>query len=53
VPDVETAAPVLWPRREAGKSACGLARLTLHQFGDPFGHGFCFIQFERNETYDD
>jgi predicted enzyme related to lactoylglutathione lyase len=22
-------------------------------FGDPFGHGFCFIQFERNETYDD
>jgi len=21
-------------------------------FGDPFGHGFCFIQFERNGTYD-
>lgn len=21
-------------------------------FGDPFGHGFCFIQFERNATYD-
>jgi len=20
-------------------------------FGDPFGHGFCFIQFERDETY--
>jgi predicted enzyme related to lactoylglutathione lyase len=20
-------------------------------FGDPFGHGFCFIQFERNATY--
>jgi len=20
-------------------------------FGDPFGHGFCFIQFEANETY--
>ena len=22
-------------------------------FGDPFGHGFCFIQFDRNETYAD
>jgi uncharacterized glyoxalase superfamily protein PhnB len=21
-------------------------------FGDPFGHGFCFIQFERDATYD-
>jgi uncharacterized glyoxalase superfamily protein PhnB len=21
-------------------------------FGDPFGHGFCFIQFDRNGTYD-
>jgi predicted enzyme related to lactoylglutathione lyase len=21
-------------------------------FSDPFGHGFCFIQFERNDTYD-
>jgi predicted enzyme related to lactoylglutathione lyase len=21
-------------------------------FSDPFGHGFCFIQFERNGTYD-
>jgi predicted enzyme related to lactoylglutathione lyase len=20
-------------------------------FGDPFGHGFCFIQFEENGTY--
>jgi predicted enzyme related to lactoylglutathione lyase len=20
-------------------------------FGDPFGHGFCFIQFEKNGTY--
>ncbi len=22
-------------------------------FGDPFGHGFCFIEFEENETYRD
>ena len=22
-------------------------------FGDPFGHGFCFIQFERDGTYVD
>ena len=22
-------------------------------FGDPFGHGFCFIQFEADETYRD
>jgi uncharacterized glyoxalase superfamily protein PhnB len=22
-------------------------------FSDPFGHGFCFIQFEANETYRD
>jgi predicted enzyme related to lactoylglutathione lyase len=21
-------------------------------FGDPFGHGFCVIQFERDATYD-
>jgi predicted lactoylglutathione lyase len=21
-------------------------------FGDPFGHGFCFIQFDCNATYD-
>jgi uncharacterized glyoxalase superfamily protein PhnB len=20
-------------------------------FSDPFGHGFCFIEFEKNETY--
>jgi len=22
-------------------------------FSDPFGHGFCFIQFDRNDTYAD
>ena len=41
--------------------AAGATRETGHvdwkgsrcvSFGDPFGHGFCFIQFER-QTYDD
>lgn len=41
--------------------AAGAVRETGHvdwrgsrcvSLGDPFGHGFCFIQFERNETYD-
>lgn len=41
--------------------AAGAKRETGHidwrgsrcvSFSDPFGHGFCFIQFERGETYD-
>ena len=40
--------------------AAGATRETGHidwrgsrcvSFSDPFGHGFCFIQFERNGTY--
>jgi predicted enzyme related to lactoylglutathione lyase len=41
--------------------AAGASRETGHidwrgsrcvSFGDPFGHGFCFIQFERGGSYD-
>ena len=54
VPDVEAAA--------ARAVAAGARRETrnIHwhgshciSFGDPFGHGFCFIQFERLATYED
>lgn len=54
VPDVDAAA--------ARALAAGAKQETGHvdfrgsrciSFGDPFGHGFCFIQFERNETYAD
>ena len=40
--------------------AAGASRETGHvdwkgsrcvSFGDPFGHGFCFIQFDADETY--
>jgi predicted enzyme related to lactoylglutathione lyase len=53
VDDVDAAA--------ARACAAGAIRETGHvdwkgsrcvSFGDPFGHGFCFIQFERG-TYDD
>jgi predicted enzyme related to lactoylglutathione lyase len=53
VPDVDAAA--------ARAIAAGAHRETGHldwrgsrcvSFGDPFGHGFCFIQFERNGKYD-
>jgi len=53
VPDVDAAA--------ARAIAAGAMQETGHvdwrgsrciSFGDPFGHGFCFIQFERNGTYD-
>jgi predicted enzyme related to lactoylglutathione lyase len=52
VPDVEAAAQ--------RAIAAGATRETGHidwmgsrcvSFSDPFGHGFCFIQFDRNETY--
>jgi len=52
VPDVDAAA--------ARAIAAGAKRETAHldwrgsrclSFSDPFGHGFCFIQFEENETY--
>ena len=54
VPDVDAAA--------ARALAAGAHRETGHvdwkgsrcvSFGDPFGHGFCFIQFERDGTYRD
>ena len=54
VPDVDAAA--------ARAAAAGARRETGHvdwkgsrcvSFGDPFGHGFCFIQFERDGTYRD
>ena len=48
-------------RRRARALAAGARQETGHvdwrgsrciSFGDPFGHGFCFIQFERNGTYE-
>jgi predicted enzyme related to lactoylglutathione lyase len=54
VPDVDAAA-----RRAL---AAGAKQETGHidwrgsrclSFSDPFGHGFCFIQFEANDTYRD
>ena len=54
VPDVDAAA--------AAALAAGATRETPHidwrgsrclSFSDPFGHGFCFIQFGPNQTYDD
>jgi predicted enzyme related to lactoylglutathione lyase len=54
VEDVEAAA--------ARALAAGARRETGHvhwkgshcvSFGDPFGHGFCFISFEQNGTYQD
>lgn len=54
VPDVDAA---------AGRAlAAGAKQETGHidwrgsrclSFSDPFGHGFCFIQFETNDTYRD
>ncbi len=54
VPDVDAAA--------ARAIAAGAKQETGHvdwrgsrclSFSDPFGHGFCFIQFEANDTYCD
>jgi catechol 2,3-dioxygenase-like lactoylglutathione lyase family enzyme len=53
VPDVEAAATralAAGARQETGRVDWRGSRCI--SFGDPFGHGFCFIQFERRQTYD-
>ncbi len=53
VPDVDAAAAraiAAGARQETGHVDWRGSRCL--SFGDPFGHGFCFIQFERRETYD-
>jgi predicted enzyme related to lactoylglutathione lyase len=53
VPDVDEAAAraiAAGARRETGHIDWRGSRCI--SLSDPFGHGFCFIQFERNETYD-
>jgi predicted enzyme related to lactoylglutathione lyase len=53
VPDVDAAAAravAAGAHRETGVVNWRGSRCI--SFGDPFGHGFCFIQFERSETYD-
>ena len=53
VPDVDAAAAravAAGAKRETGCVTWRGSRCI--SFGDPFGHGFCFIQFERNGTYD-
>lgn len=53
VPDVDAAAGralAAGAKRESGHLDWRGSRCL--SFSDPFGHGFCFIQFERNETYD-
>jgi predicted enzyme related to lactoylglutathione lyase len=53
VDDVDAAAAralAAGARRETGHVDWKGSRCV--SFGDPFGHGFCFIQFERG-TYDD
>jgi predicted enzyme related to lactoylglutathione lyase len=54
VPDVDAAAAralEAGARQETGHVDWRGSRCV--SFGDPFGHGFCFIQFEENETYRD
>ena|SRR5688500_5095460 len=54
VPDVDAAAVralAAGARQETGHIDWRGSRCL--SFGDPFGHGFCFIQFEENETYRD
>jgi len=54
VPDVDAAAEraiVAGARRETDYLDWRGSRCL--SFSDPFGHGFCFIQFERNDRYDD
>ena len=54
VPDVNAAAARAVAAGAKQETACVIWRGSrCISFGDPFGHGFCFIQFERNETYDD
>ena len=53
VDDVDAAATralAAGARRETGHIDWRGSRCL--SFSDPFGHGFCFIQFERNATYD-
>ena len=53
VPDVDAAAAraiAAGARQETGHVDWRGSRCI--SLGDPFGHGFCFIQFERRETYD-
>jgi predicted enzyme related to lactoylglutathione lyase len=52
VPDVDVAASralAAGARQETGHLDFRGSRCI--SFGDPFGHGFCFIQFERDGTY--
>jgi predicted enzyme related to lactoylglutathione lyase len=52
VDDVDAAAAravAAGARRETGHVDWRGSRCI--SFSDPFGHGFCFIQFERNGTY--
>jgi predicted enzyme related to lactoylglutathione lyase len=52
VPDVDVAAAralAAGARQETGHVDFRGSRCI--SFGDPFGHGFCFIQFERDGTY--
>ena len=54
VPDVDAAASRAFAagaRQETGHIDWHGSRCM--SFSDPFGHGFCFIQFEANETYRD
>jgi len=54
VPDVNAAAERAVAAGAKQETGCVTWRGSrCISFGDPFGHGFCFIQFERNETYDD
>lgn len=53
VPDVEAAAQraiAAGATQDSGHINWKGSRCV--SFSDPFGHGFCFIQFERNETYE-
>jgi len=53
VPDVEAAAARALAAGAKQETGCVTWRGSrCISFGDPFGHGFCFIQFERNGTYD-
>ena len=53
VPDVDVAAKralAAGARQESDRvDWCGSRCISL---SDPFGHGFCFVEFETNETYD-
>jgi uncharacterized glyoxalase superfamily protein PhnB len=54
VPDVDAAAAraiAAGARQETGHIDWRGSRCV--SFSDPFGHGFCFIQFEQNGTYRD